>query len=47
MTPKFRLHDVNIRDSKRKDRETTLTRKHVRSEKYLSVPAVTRLTEDA
>ncbi|MFE4451445.1 hypothetical protein [Streptomyces sp. NPDC056796] len=47
MTPKFRIHDASTRDSKRKDRETTLTRKHVRSVKYDAVPAVTRLAEDA
>lgn len=47
VTPKFRNLDASVRDSKRKDRETTLTRKHVRSAKYDAIPAVTRLTDDA
>ncbi|MEU8835174.1 hypothetical protein CPT_Spernnie_068 [Streptomyces phage Spernnie] len=34
MTPKFRTHDLNVRDSKRKDKATTLARKHVRNNKY-------------
>ncbi|MFF3793757.1 hypothetical protein ACFYXW_27530 [Streptomyces sp. NPDC001981] len=34
MTPKFRTHDLNVRDSKRKDKATTLARKHVRHNKY-------------
>lgn len=34
MTPKFRILDSNVRDSKRKDKATTLARKHVRNNKY-------------
>jgi hypothetical protein len=34
VTPKFRTHDLNVRDSKRKDKATTLARKHVRHNKY-------------
>ncbi|MET8111207.1 hypothetical protein [Streptomyces prasinus] len=47
MTPKFRIHDANVRDSKRKDRETTLARKHVRLNKYEGNPAVTRIAASA
>lgn len=47
MTPKFRIHDGQVRDSKRKDRQTTLTRREVRRQKYESNPAVTRITADA
>ncbi|MEU5403737.1 hypothetical protein ABZ348_31130 [Streptomyces sp. NPDC005963] len=34
MTPKFRLRDMSARDSKRKDKATTLERKRVRGAKY-------------
>ncbi|MGW1040017.1 hypothetical protein [Streptomyces sp. NPDC002547] len=34
MTPKFRTHDLNVRDSKRKDKATTLARKQIRANKY-------------
>ncbi|WP_267965170.1 hypothetical protein [Streptomyces sp. NRRL F-5123] len=34
MTPKFRDHDRTVRDSKRKDRATTLERREVRRNKY-------------
>ncbi|WP_406192429.1 hypothetical protein OH733_05275 [Streptomyces griseus] len=37
MTPKFRNRDLTIRDSKRKDRTTTLTRREVRRQKYETV----------
>jgi hypothetical protein len=40
MTPKFRTHDLNVRDSKRKDKATTLARKQVRTVKYDAIPAV-------
>ncbi|MFE9925181.1 hypothetical protein ACFYQA_27485 [Streptomyces sp. NPDC005774] len=47
MTPKFRIHDAHVRDSKRKDRETTLARKHVRHNKYEGTPAVARIAANA
>jgi hypothetical protein len=46
VTPKFRIHDSNVRDSKRKDKATTLARKQVRATKY-EAPAVARLTQAA
>ncbi|ATI18934.1 hypothetical protein SEA_JANUS_71 [Streptomyces phage Janus] len=47
MTPKFRTHDLNVRDSKRKDKATTLARKQVRTNKYESDPAVVRIAANA
>jgi hypothetical protein len=47
VTPKFRTHDVNHRDSKRKDKATTLTRKHVRQNKYEGNEAVVRIAVSA
>lgn len=47
MTPKFRTHDLNVRDSKRKDKATTLARKTVRQNKYEGSPAVVRITANA
>ncbi|AXQ62396.1 hypothetical protein SEA_TINABELCHER_71 [Streptomyces phage TinaBelcher] len=46
MTPKFRDHDSNVRDSRRKDKATTLARREVRRNKY-DTPAVTRITAAA
>lgn len=46
MTPKFRIHDSNVRDSKRKDKATTLARREVRHQKY-EAPAVLRVTSNA
>jgi hypothetical protein len=43
MTPKFRLNDHAVRDSKRKDKATTLARREVRRQKYESNPAVVRI----
>ncbi|ATI18691.1 hypothetical protein SEA_AMETHYST_71 [Streptomyces phage Amethyst] len=43
MTPKFRTHDLNVRDSKRKDKANTLARKQIRENKYEGNPAVTRI----
>ncbi|ATI18855.1 hypothetical protein SEA_DIANE_71 [Streptomyces phage Diane] len=43
MTPKFRIHDTNVRDSKRKDKAETLARREVRRTKYESNPAVVRI----
>ncbi|MGW0861275.1 hypothetical protein [Streptomyces sp. NPDC002611] len=34
MIQKFRTHDSNVRDSKRKDKATTLARKQIRANKY-------------
>ncbi|WP_438470748.1 hypothetical protein [Streptomyces asiaticus] len=34
MTRKFRTHDGTVRDSKRKDKATTLARREVRRQKY-------------
>ncbi|MFE5663376.1 hypothetical protein ACFQ7W_05495 [Streptomyces niveus] len=34
MTPKFRTNDNVVRDSKRKDKATTLARRRVRLSKY-------------
>ncbi|MGW3323905.1 hypothetical protein [Streptomyces virginiae] len=39
MTPKFRDHDLNVRDSKRKDKALTLARREVRRNKYEDSPA--------
>ncbi|MFF4054636.1 hypothetical protein ACFYZ0_02460 [Streptomyces sp. NPDC001708] len=47
MTPKFRIHDGQVRDSKRKDKSTTLSRREVRRVKYESNPAVVRITASA
>jgi hypothetical protein len=47
MTPKFRIHDGQVRDSKRKDKVTTLTRREVRRVKYEGNPAVVRITANA
>ncbi|QPB09896.1 hypothetical protein KGG73_gp62 [Streptomyces phage Sentinel] len=47
MTPKFRITDHNVRDSKRKDKATTLARKHVREQKYEGNPAVIRIAANA
>ncbi|MFF3249709.1 hypothetical protein ACFYWP_01550 [Actinacidiphila glaucinigra] len=46
MTPKFRIHDDNVRDSKRKDKATTIARKYVRSNKY-ETPAAVRVSANA
>jgi hypothetical protein len=47
VTPKFRTHDANVRDSKRTDKELTLARKAVRSNKYEASEAVVRITANA
>ncbi|MEX1655542.1 hypothetical protein ABZ960_20565 [Streptomyces pseudovenezuelae] len=47
MTPKFRIHDGQIRDSKRKDKAATQTRREVRRVKYEGNPAVVRITANA
>lgn len=47
MTPKFRIHDGQVRDSKRKDKRTTLERRAVRRQKYESNPAVVRIVASA
>ncbi|ATI18772.1 hypothetical protein SEA_DAUDAU_71 [Streptomyces phage Daudau] len=47
MTPKFRIHDANVRDSKRKDKATTLARREIRHQKYESNPAVIRIAASA
>lgn len=47
MTPKFRDHDLNVRDSKRKDKATTLARREVRRNKYEDSPAVTSFAATA
>ncbi|ATI19011.1 hypothetical protein KGG85_gp71 [Streptomyces phage Tefunt] len=47
MTPKFRTHDLTVRDSKRKDKATTLARKHIRENKYEGNPAVVRIAATA
>lgn len=47
VTPKFRIHDGQIRDSKRKDKRTTLERRAVRRQKYESNPAVVRISANA
>jgi hypothetical protein len=46
VTPKFRIIDTNLRDSKRKDKTTTLARKQIRATKY-EAPAVIRLASAA
>lgn len=46
MTPKFRIHDGQVRDSKRKDKRTTLERRAVRRQKY-EHPAVVRIAANA
>jgi len=46
VTPKFRIHDSNVRDSKRKDKATTLARREIRANKY-EAPAVVRLASAA
>ncbi|MEU9605435.1 hypothetical protein [Streptomyces sp. NPDC048057] len=40
MTPKFRDHDGNVRDSKRTDKAKTLARRELRRQKYGSPAAV-------
>lgn len=47
MTPKFRINDLTVRDSKRKDKATTLARREVRRNKYEDSPAVTRIAAHA
>lgn len=47
MTPKFRTHDLNVRDSKRTDKATTLARKAVRQNKYEGTEAVVRIAAHA
>lgn len=47
VTPKFRTHDLNVRDSKRTDKATTLARKAVRDNKYAGNEAVIRITANA
>jgi hypothetical protein len=47
VTPKFRTHDLNVRDSKRTDKATTLARKHVRQNKYEASEAVVRIATHA
>lgn len=47
MTPKFRIQDSNVRDSKRKDKAITLARKQIRANKYEAHPAVVRLASAA
>lgn len=47
MTPKFRIHDGQTRDSKRKDRATTLARREIRQQKYESNEAVVRISANA
>ncbi|AXQ61126.1 hypothetical protein SEA_HANK144_73 [Streptomyces phage Hank144] len=47
MTPKFRTRDLNVRDSKRKDKATTLARREIRTQKYESNPAVNRIAASA
>jgi len=46
VTPKFRILDNNVRDSKRKDKATTLARREIRATKY-EAPAVVRLASAA
>ncbi|MCX5236215.1 hypothetical protein OG824_13490 [Streptomyces prunicolor] len=46
MTPKFRIIDANFRDSKRKDKATTLARKRIRTTKY-EAPATAGLASAA
>ncbi|MEU0344216.1 hypothetical protein ABZ092_36050 [Streptomyces bobili] len=43
MTPKFRVSDHNVRDSRRKDKTTTLHRREVRRQKYEASPAAVRV----
>ncbi|MFI5863540.1 hypothetical protein [Streptomyces sp. NPDC051546] len=47
MTPKFRITDLNVRDSKRKDKATTLARRDVRRNKYEDSPAAAILAQAA
>jgi hypothetical protein len=47
VTPKFRTHDLTVRDSKRTDKATTLARKAVRQNKYEANEAVVRITANA
>ncbi|MFF8845520.1 hypothetical protein ACF08N_22825 [Streptomyces sp. NPDC015127] len=47
MTPKFRIHDGQVRDSKRKDKATTLARKEIRHQKYEANPAAVRIATGA
>jgi hypothetical protein len=47
MTPKFRIHDGQVRDSKRKDKATSLVRREIRRQKYEGNPAVVRITANA
>ncbi|MFJ6183738.1 hypothetical protein [Streptomyces sp. NPDC092295] len=45
--PKFRPNGTSVRDSKQKDKATTLARKQLRADKYESAPAVVRVTVSA
>ncbi|MFG2923909.1 hypothetical protein ACGFYA_20695 [Streptomyces sp. NPDC048305] len=47
MTPKFRVSDHNVRDSRRKDKSTTLHRREVRRQKYESSEAAVRIATGA
>lgn len=47
MAPKFRSRDVNVRDSRRKDKATTLARREIRHQKYEGNPAVVRIAASA
>ncbi|MER6231763.1 hypothetical protein ABT169_21855 [Streptomyces sp. NPDC001616] len=47
MTPKFRINDRTVRDSKRKDRATTLARREQRHQKYEATEAVVRIASNA
>lgn len=47
MTPKFRTHDLNVRDSKRTDKARTLARKVIRENKYEGTEAVPRIAANA
>jgi len=47
VTPKFRTHDLTIRDSKRKDRATTLARRELRQQKYEVSEAAVRIAANA
>jgi hypothetical protein len=47
VTPKFRIHDGQVRDSKRKDKATTLARRELRRQKYEPTAAVVRVNANA
>ncbi|MFJ3775248.1 hypothetical protein ACIPX0_26495 [Streptomyces sp. NPDC090075] len=47
MIQKFRIEDSNVRDSKRKDKATTLARRQIRANKYEAGPADVRLVQAA